>query len=234
MIDSAQDTIDDSAPSVEDDPNAESMPAQEARGDEDASVDDQINALLDQTVFPIENFLAEFEQRLLAGQSGISLRQWCKKHYGVKHKEFVKYLNVIRTSWKIETTTSFAREHRRDDLRAKYNEIYRRALLLQDEDTALLISMKALGEISKLDGMTMPDVAVTINNVGTSPQTNQELTNRTRERTQKLLMLMKERSERHAAQTTRSLIALQDAKNANPGQSDPLEAPSPQVMGVVK
>jgi hypothetical protein len=195
----------------------------------DAATEERIDELLDEQLFPVENFLSELEQKLLSGESATKLRIWAKRSYGVDNAAYKRWINVIRSSWVLEGTTTFVAQQRRDELRMMYREIYRESLLGggDDEPRNLGIALKALDSMAKLDGLTAPDVAIQINNA--HPATAGELTNRTRARTQELLMLMRERAERHAAGATRAMQQIAGAKDANA-----LQAPGPRPMGVVK
>lgn len=162
--------------------------------------------VLDSDEQPVETFLVELERMLLTGHSLLEVKRWATRELGLSLSTFERYVEILRGTWRLETTTHFALQQRRDELRAMYRHVYHRAM--DDEAPELLIALKAIDSMSKLDGLAMPDVAVQVNQTvsdGVANQTVTQLTNKTRERTMELLRLARERAEKHAERTTKTL-----------------------------
>lgn len=233
------------------------LPDLEDDEDEDPSrtdADEALDALIDGVNKTLENFLVAMEQRLLNGQSIIATRIWARKNHNVDAKSYARYLDIIRGTWRLEGTTLFVIQTRRDEYRAMYREIYREAregAMREDgiDARALAVGLKALDAMAALDGLTSPDVTVQINQMiaqsqgstGLSQPDKVELTNRVRERTQLLLQTMRDRAVQHSAMATRAVQGIQGVRARERGHEssegtleDPLVVPSSGVMGVVK
>lgn len=192
---------------------------------------DPLDTLLDAGKHPLENFITELETRLIRGEMSTSmkLRIWAKRQYGVDNAQLQRYTSVIRGSWRLEGTSVFVADQRRNELRQYYMEIYRETMNEGDSKN-LALALKTIDAMAKLDGLAMPDVTVNVTAANQMPQSEQELTNKVRERTQLLLQTMRERAEKHASMTTRAIVE----KRAEKKQDEMLESPSSMVMGSVK
>lgn len=237
-------------------------------------VDDEDEILIDD----VERFLRDLEHKMTSGQSLTRRRWWAKKEYKINDNALQRYEAIIRGTWRVETTSFAALTERRDHYRQLYMEIYRREMdigpngeYLGDSKTAL----KAVDAMTKLDGLTAPDVTVSISAGAVGSSTVEQLTNRTRQRTQELLQVMRERATKHAMAISGKIAdhAAQTSLNESGAEAayastvkeidgmkviqrdesdfelsrrgapyerepvnhdDPLEAPSPRVMGVVR
>lgn len=174
--------------------------------------------------------MVELERMMLTGHSRVACRQWAKTTHGLDLATYRRYESIIQATWKLEGTTHYAITQRRDELRAMYREIYFRAMSPnQDVEPNLIVALKTVDSMAKLDGLAMPDVAVQINQSvgtdGTPNTTTTQLTNRTRERTMELLRLARERAEKHAEKTTRALTT---------SREESVEQYRVPQMGVVK
>lgn len=203
-----------------------------------------IEALLDDDTRPIERFLLDLESKLLRGGSLIQIRAWARREHGIKGDSFDRYVQITKATWKIETLSPKTLTDRRDESRQLYREIYREALVAAEiEPKHLGIALKAVEAMDRLDGLSTPDITI---NVGAqadlSASTQEELTNKTRERTMLLIHEMQRRAERHAASAARSI---EDARRLPQSVArdddgviieslDPLAAPSPMVMRSIK
>lgn len=209
----------------------EAQHAKSASLPEDVTVIDRENA-------PVETFLVELERQMLTGHSPMSRRNWARTQ-GVEGQSFRRYEEIIRGTWAVEGTTHFALQQRRDELRQMYRQIWFEAMNPGDVVTKsgdvvdgapdLMVALKTIDSLAKLDGLVMPDVAVQINNAAAAErvdQTRAQLTNKTRERTMQLLQTARERAERHALKTTRAIT--------EKSETESFEVPSQKVMGVVR
>ena len=196
--------------------------------------EDPLDALLDKHNLPLENFITDLEQRMIAGESVFKTRRWAMRDYKIGKELFDRYTQIIRGTWALEGTTSWVLSARRDELRQMYRRVYNEAM--ESEEPQLYVAIKAVDSMAKLDGLHAPEVTVNVDARGqpgaAETAKSPELTNRLRQRTQELMQLMMARAERHAASATKAITEAQ-----NPGQTkhdEALRAPSEKIMGVVK
>jgi hypothetical protein len=214
---------------------------EEATTGQDALLDDdteapvenpfaQIDDILDGTL-PIEKFIIDLEERMRLGHSYMSNAKWARVR-GIDSKSFRQYVDVIRGTWRLEGATVFATHQKRDEYRQMYRVIFADSAQYARETGCpknRAIALKAVDAMAKLDGLMAPDVTVNVDARGADARgyagSLQNLTNKTRERTQQLLMMMRERAEKHAEKTQRALTTI--ATRAAETQPMDREAPTP-------
>lgn len=190
---------------------------------------------------PVESFMVELESQMLTGHSSLSRRRWASTQ-GVDRASLKRFEEIIRGTWTVESTTHYVLTQRRDELRQMYREVWSRAMSPGDVVTKsgevvpappdLMVALKTVDSLAKLDGLAMPDVAVQINNgasvSGERNATTTQLTNRTRERTMELLRAAHDRAQKHSEKTTR---ALTDGRREQQSEE---QFKVPAAMGVVR
>jgi hypothetical protein len=158
---------------------------------------------------PVERFVEELEQMMIAGHSINSIRRWAMTSYSVDDSMLSHFQDMIRRSWALEQQTVGQIRRRRDHLRVKYLQVFDAAMKLDK----FMPAVKALDSIAKLDGLAEPDVNLTQINVGGQVQGahSGQITNGVRERIKQLADTMKLRAEQRALRNTQ-IIDLAEAK----------------------
>lgn len=145
---------------------------------------------------PVERFVEELEQMMIAGHSINSIRRWAMTSYSVDDSMLTRFRDMIERSWALERQTVGQIKRRRDHLRLKYLQVFEAAMNAEK----FMPAVKALDSIAKLDGLTDPDVNLTQINVASQIQGTYpgQITNGVRERIQKLMETMRLRAEQRA------------------------------------
>lgn len=184
-----------------------------------------LDRALDDPRSPIANLLESLEQRMLSGATWQGLRLWALREHAVSSSELRTLVDFVRTSWTMDAG------RREDELRMRYIETYRAATEMAQASTderagaaLMAVAAKALDGMSRLG--LKPGVTVNVDarsvalgasagGAGTiqtgalaglpPPRGDAEITNRTRERTQRLLSTMRSRAERHAQMAERKI-----------------------------
>lgn len=134
---------------------------------------------------PIEKFVLELEDRMIRGHRDSRNREWAAS-VGVEGEKYTRIKADIQLSWRNEGRSKQDVEAKRDELRAKYREVFRVAM----ERENLGAAVRALEGLAKLDSLTQD---VTLVQVSAESAT---ITNRSRERVIELLDKAKDLAER--------------------------------------
>ncbi len=125
---------------------------------------------------------------MLAGRSELRLRDWAKNEMGIPEEAFTRMYGGIKMSWQRAMTFEAFCEAR-DINRARYLDIYTRAMLKDQFGTAL----RAIDSVVKLDGLEQPaQLQVTLGAI-TTP--GQGITNTARDQVAQLVNKMKQLAE---------------------------------------
>lgn len=157
---------------------------------------------------PVERFVDELEQMMIAGHSPNSIRRWAMTSYSVNDTDLSRFRDLITRSWTLESQTVGQIRARRDHLRLKYLAVHDAAMAAEK----FMPAVKALDSIAKLDGLADPDVNLTQINLGGAVQGSHpgQITNGVRERIQKLVETMRTRAEQRAIGNGR-IISISEA-----------------------
>lgn len=222
-------------------PTRERIPEEPTPGQEDTLLDDdteapaenpyaQIDDILSGAL-PVERFIVELETRMTHGATYMSNARWARTQ-GVDGESFRRYVDVVRGMWRLEGATVFGTHQKRDEYRELYRTIFTDSVEYAKATGCpknRAIALKAVDAMAKLDGLMAPDVTVNVDARGADARgyagSLQNLTNKTRERTQQLLMMMRERAEKHAEKTQRALTTI--ATRAAETQPMDRQAPTP-------
>lgn len=163
--------------------------------------------------FPIEQFMSELEERMIAGQSRYALRQWAFVEHGVKKESLQKFAELVRATWAYADQTYSESRRARQNVRDKLEKLY----VLTTEAKQYHTALQVVQTMAELDGLKSPDLHFTqVNNVVGGPGTPQ-ITNRTRERLAELHETMRLRADQRALRREEDHERLLAAKSGNPG-----------------
>lgn len=157
---------------------------------------------------PVERFVEELEQMMIAGHSPNSIRRWAMTGYSVNDADLQRFKDMIQRSWTLESQTIGQVRRRRDHLRLKYLQVFDAAMAKEK----FMPAVKALDSIAKLDGLADPDINLTQINLGGAVQGSHpgQITNGVRDRISKLVETMKSRAEQRA-NTNGRIIQISEA-----------------------
>lgn len=101
---------------------------------------------------PWEKFTVEMEQRMLDGETEISVRRWAVEELGVPIEHFERLKSLILRTWSLGTRTMAEVIEERYQLRAMYLDIHRQAKGKGKFKEAI----KALDSLRELMGLDAP------------------------------------------------------------------------------
>lgn len=163
--------------------------------------------------FPVEQFVSELEERMIAGQSRFSIRSWAFTDFGVNKETLNKFSRIVRASWAYADMGYSEARMRRQNVRDKLEELYEKTVAANQFSTALNV----VNTLAELDGLKAPDVNLTqINNHIVGPNGTPQITNRTRERISELMKTMQLRQDQRAMKQEDqevSLLAMKHVPN---------------------
>lgn len=167
-----------------------------------------------QAELPVERFVEQLEQMMIAGHSQMSLRRWAMTSFSVDDAMLTRFQDMVRRSWTLESQTVGQIRVRRDNLRLKYLEVYEAAMHAEK----FLPAVKALDSIAKLDGLTEPDVNLNqINFNGVQGSHPGQITNGVRARIQELSETMRLRAEQRALKNGQIIELVDPSKKKDVG-----------------
>jgi hypothetical protein len=195
--------------------------------DADSESDESLSTLDEETLArsdSLDVFLVALEQRMLDGHTQKANRVWAAVEHCVHIGAFDQCVELIRSSWAISSKTVADATRERDEICARFLNVYRSAMGKHRYSDAI----KALDSIARIRNLdTTPTVNV---NVGG------QITNASRETVAALLLRAREITE---SKTMKRLAAIADdqqrvsdgKKILDVGANTPGGGPTPSVPG---
>lgn len=160
----------------------------------------------------LDVFLVALEQRMLDGYSPKANRVWAAECHSVHIGAFEQCVAMVRDSWAINSKTVADATAERDEICARYLNVYRAAM----EKKRFADAIKALDSIARIRNLdTTPTVNVNIGG---------QITNASREQVATLLQRAREITE---SRTMQRLKAIADARDG--GAKPILDVVSPST-----
>jgi hypothetical protein len=97
-------------------------------------------------------FVKMLEERMLRGLASHLSQSWALNEFGMAKDQFIRFEAMVLHIWSESGTTVENFNARRDLHRARYTDIYVRAL----DEGRLAIAIKALDSIARMDGFDVP------------------------------------------------------------------------------
>lgn len=165
--------------------------------------------------FPVEQFVSELEERMIAGQSRFSIRSWAFTDFGVKKETLAKFSRIVRASWAYADMGYSEARMRRQNVRDKLERLYDETMAAKQFSTALNV----VNTLAELDGLKAPDVNLTqVNNTIVGAPGQPQITNRTRERISELVKTMTLRQDQRAMRQEDDEVRVLESKSQIPGR----------------
>lgn len=203
MAEEGPDDTDDEAPAIVDE-SRRRMAQEIIRENQSTLTQEELDARVEMIISGdrMEDLLIGLEQRLLTGQTRYQRYSWAKRDYDVDWPIIKEIETLIRAGWKLEQLEPVSMMEKRHKQVLRHMVVFNRAMELDD----LKEANKALENISKIEGLMMPDTNVHVN-------IQADVTSKTRERIQSLVERAKEKFTERQKIIRQGRLSVIDAKS---------------------